>query len=176
MKILSRMLSKKIEPEEAAAATELPPEEGAPRVARPSRPSRPLADDTGRVNSSRTPSRRPVNAKLSAPVTPKNEEPEVAGSGWAESDWDDENWDDDEDWGEEDFDEETRRRTADKKQLVSEIRDAMDAAKRVRSEPPVVHPGAAAQETWPEFATTPEAIALMNSHIEYLTQLGIVKE
>lgn len=34
---------------------------------------------------------------------------------------------------------------------------------------------AAAQATWPEFATTPEAKALVASHIEYLTELGIVK-
>ena len=31
-----------------------------------------------------------------------------------------------------------------------------------------------AQETWPEFATTPEAEALVASHVDYLTQLGIV--
>ncbi|PTX54227.1 TRAP-type mannitol/chloroaromatic compound transport system substrate-binding protein [Litoreibacter ponti] len=35
---------------------------------------------------------------------------------------------------------------------------------------------AAAQATWPEFATTPEAKALVDSHIAYLKQLGIVKE
>lgn len=34
---------------------------------------------------------------------------------------------------------------------------------------------AAAQATWPEFATTPEAKALVESHIAYLTQLGLVK-
>jgi len=34
----------------------------------------------------------------------------------------------------------------------------------------------AAQETWPEFATTPEAEALVASHIAYLTQLGLVQE
>ncbi len=34
----------------------------------------------------------------------------------------------------------------------------------------------AAQSTWPEFATTPEAKALVDSHIAYLTQLGLVKE
>ncbi|GIT92328.1 hypothetical protein JANAI62_27860 [Jannaschia pagri] len=34
---------------------------------------------------------------------------------------------------------------------------------------------AAAQATWPEFATTPEAEALVASHVAYLTQLGIVK-
>jgi TRAP-type C4-dicarboxylate transport system substrate-binding protein len=33
----------------------------------------------------------------------------------------------------------------------------------------------AAQATWPEFATTPEAKALVASHIEYLTELGLVK-
>jgi TRAP-type mannitol/chloroaromatic compound transport system substrate-binding protein len=34
---------------------------------------------------------------------------------------------------------------------------------------------AAAQATWPEFATTPEAKALVESHTAYLRQLGIVK-
>ena len=32
----------------------------------------------------------------------------------------------------------------------------------------------AAQATWPEFATTPEAKALVASHIGYLTELGLV--
>ena len=35
---------------------------------------------------------------------------------------------------------------------------------------------AAAQATWPEFATTPEAEALVESHMEYLGQLGLVAE
>ncbi|PWJ19229.1 TRAP transporter substrate-binding protein [Jannaschia seohaensis] len=35
---------------------------------------------------------------------------------------------------------------------------------------------AAAQATWPEFATTPEAEALVASHMAYLTQLGLVSE
>lgn len=34
----------------------------------------------------------------------------------------------------------------------------------------------AAQASWPEFATTPEAEALVASHLEYLTQLGLVSE
>ncbi|TDT77009.1 TRAP-type mannitol/chloroaromatic compound transport system substrate-binding protein [Litoreibacter halocynthiae] len=34
----------------------------------------------------------------------------------------------------------------------------------------------AAQATWPEFATTPEAKALVESHMGYLTQLGLVSE
>ena len=35
---------------------------------------------------------------------------------------------------------------------------------------------AAAQATWPEFATTPEAKALVESHMAYLKQLGLVSE
>ncbi|MDB2407849.1 TRAP transporter substrate-binding protein [Jannaschia sp.] len=35
---------------------------------------------------------------------------------------------------------------------------------------------AAAQATWPEFATTPEAEALVESHLGYLTQLGLVSQ
>ncbi|MEM7641934.1 MAG: TRAP transporter substrate-binding protein [Pseudomonadota bacterium] len=35
---------------------------------------------------------------------------------------------------------------------------------------------AAAQATWPEFATTPEAEALVESHMTYLRQLGLVQE
>ncbi|MEM1387960.1 MAG: TRAP transporter substrate-binding protein [Pseudomonadota bacterium] len=35
---------------------------------------------------------------------------------------------------------------------------------------------AAAQSAWTDFATTPEAEALVASHIEYLTQLGLVSE
>jgi TRAP-type C4-dicarboxylate transport system substrate-binding protein len=34
----------------------------------------------------------------------------------------------------------------------------------------------AAQATWPEFATSPEAEALVASHMEYLTQLGLVSK
>ena len=34
---------------------------------------------------------------------------------------------------------------------------------------------AAAQASWPEFETTPEAKALVASHIAYLDQLGLVK-
>jgi TRAP-type C4-dicarboxylate transport system substrate-binding protein len=35
---------------------------------------------------------------------------------------------------------------------------------------------AAAQAAWPEFATTPEAVALVESHMAYLTQLGLVAQ
>ncbi len=34
----------------------------------------------------------------------------------------------------------------------------------------------AAQSTWPEFADTPEAKSLVDSHLTYLTQLGLVSE
>jgi TRAP-type C4-dicarboxylate transport system substrate-binding protein len=34
----------------------------------------------------------------------------------------------------------------------------------------------AAQATWPEFATTPEAKALVASHVGYLTELGLVSK
>ena len=34
----------------------------------------------------------------------------------------------------------------------------------------------AAQATWPEFATTPEAKALVASHVDYLTELGLVSK
>ena len=33
----------------------------------------------------------------------------------------------------------------------------------------------AAQASWPEFATTPEAKALVESHLGYLRQLGLAK-
>jgi TRAP-type C4-dicarboxylate transport system substrate-binding protein len=35
---------------------------------------------------------------------------------------------------------------------------------------------AAAQATWPEFATTPEAEALVASHIEFLKTIGVITE
>jgi TRAP-type mannitol/chloroaromatic compound transport system, periplasmic component len=34
----------------------------------------------------------------------------------------------------------------------------------------------AAQATWPEFADTPEAKALVEAHLSYLRQLGLVSE
>ena len=124
MKILSKMLSRKIDPE-APNAPEVDAEKDA---------LTPQADDTGRVNPTRSRIPEPPAADLSRPIQPKDEEPEVAGSGWGNNDWDDDDWDDDEDWGEEDLDIELRRRTADKKQLVSEIRDAMVSVGHVRPE------------------------------------------
>ena len=59
-----------------------------------------------------------------------------------------------------------------------------EAAAKLRTEGVTLHEWAAedrqafrdaAQASWPEFATTPEAKALVNSHMEYLRQLGLVK-
>ena len=119
MKILSRMLSKRIEPEEAPGVGL----EGDPL----SRLGEPTADDSGRQNASRSASASddPLYADPSKPIKAKAEEPEVAGSGWNDADWEDEEWDDDEDWGEEDLDPAERKKTQDKEMLVSEIREAM---------------------------------------------------
>ena len=129
MKILSRMLSKKIDPENPAP-TRMEPEEEA---------RMPEADDSGKVNPTRVRSVRPPAADLDKPVVAKAEEPEVAGSGWGDSEWNDDDWDDDDDWGDDDMDIDLRRRTTDKQQLVSEIRDAMTSVSHLRptsAEPP----------------------------------------
>ena len=144
MKILSRMLSKKVDPE-APAATDLDMEE-APRM--------PEADDSGQINPTRVKSVAPPAADLNQPVLPKEEEPEVAGSGWGDASWDDDDWDDDEDWGEDDMDIELRRRTEDKKQLVSEIRDAMTSVSHVR--PESVEPPRPVSNGGPDFSEDEE--------------------
>ena len=137
MKILSRMLSKKIDPEMT----------GGPGMEDEEQGFAPRADDTGRFNPSRSPLAE--EADLSQPIRAKDEEPEVAGSGWGNSEWDDDDWDDDEDWGEEDLDSEMRRRTADKKQLVSEIRDAMISVSQARPESRTPsRPAAEAESGW----------------------------
>ena len=118
MKILSKMLSKKIDPQEAG---DVEKEEGLT----------PLADDTGRANASR--SRDALFADPARPIKPKAEEPDVAASGWESGDWDDD-WDDDDDWGDEDLDPEERRASQDKQHLVSEIREAMVSVSHVQPE------------------------------------------
>ncbi len=118
MKILSKMLSKKIDPQDAGDFD---------------REAESLAlDDAGQVRRSR-------EATDDAPIAAKPEEPEVAGSGWGQADdWDDD-WDDDEDWGAEDdldVDMETRRMTQDKEHLVSEIREAVVSVSHTRPDQP----------------------------------------
>lgn len=118
MKILSRMLSKKIEPQKPTDIDE----------------DRLALDDTGRVNTSRD----PMFSKRKKSETPRGEEPEVAGNGWAESsDWDENDWDDEEEWGDDDLsalDIEERRRTQDKEHLKSEIREAMVSVNHIQPE------------------------------------------
>lgn len=120
MKILSRMLSKKVEPQKAPVLDQDDEIEQ-------------FADDSGRRNSSK--SRDALFADPARPIKPKPEEPEVAASGWESGDWNDD-WDDDEEWGDDDVDVEERRKTQDKKHLVSEIREAMVSVSRIKSEPP----------------------------------------
>ena len=127
MKILSRMLSKRIEPEEASGVDL----NGDPI----SRLREPTADDSGHENASRSAPAAddPLYADPSKPIQAKAEEPEVAGSGWNDADWEDEDWDDDEDWGEEDLDPAERKKTQDKEMLVSEIREAMGSVTPART-------------------------------------------
>lgn len=131
MKILSRMLSKKIDPQS--------PEEAEFDLGREA------LDDAGQVRTDRVRS-----AALAQPIAPKPEEPEVAGSGWAQDgDWDDD-WDDDDDWGAEDdpaLQLEERRRTEDKQHLVSEIREAMTSVSHVEPEEAPM-PAAPTGKTW----------------------------
>ena len=126
MKILSRMMKKsKQRPEDGMSEIDFDElselSGGKPQA---------TTDDSGRPNSSRTPS---VAGGLSAPgddLQPMaEEEPEDAADEWGARSWDDDDWDDDEDWGDEDFDDEDTRRelkaSQDKAHLVGEIRDAM---------------------------------------------------
>lgn len=129
MKILSRMLSRKIDPEENPGVDM----QDDPMA----RLGEPTADDSGRVNSSKLPAADdPLYADPSKPIKPKDEEPEVAGSGWNDADWDDDDWDDDEEWGDEDLDPAQRQKTQDKEMLVSEIREAMGSVSPVQPQRP----------------------------------------
>ena len=116
MKILSRMLSKRIEPKEGLRDLDFENRLGQ---------LSPKADDTGNVNPSTTKASSPAADDL----RPRGEEPDVAASGWNDADWDDD-WDDDDGWGDDELDPETRRQTEDRKHLVGEIREAMQSVSR----------------------------------------------
>lgn len=148
MKILSRMLSKRIEPEENPGL-DLNDDPMA-------RLAEPTADDSGRANASRQTdaSGDPLFADTSKPIKPKAEEPEVAGSGWNDADWEDEDWDDDDDWGDEDLDPTEHQKSQDKEMLVSEIREAMGSIRpatpsRSQSRAPS-RPASQAADDWSE--------------------------
>ena len=144
MKILSRMLTRKPQPDETVGKFDLDEELEPLR-----RKSEGVADDSGKVNPTRVTSQasglsRPVSTRpRSRPSTESIEplpepEPEVVAQDWDDIDWDDEDWDDDEDWGDDDLAENDPARelkaSQDKAHLVSEIRDAMVSVSHVQPE------------------------------------------
>lgn len=145
MKILSRMLTRKPQPEETLGSMNLD-EDLEPLRRRDDR----IADDSGRVNPSRPgsasadpsmPARSRPQRQTSEAIEPlAEEEPEVVAQGWDETDWDDEDWDDDDDWGNEDLDPDDPARelkaSQDKAHLVSEIREAMGSVSHVQPDEP----------------------------------------
>ncbi len=128
MKLFKNIMSRKPDPEEAVGKIDLEMDVEPLR-----RRSEPLADDTGRVNSSRRTSDfdDPLFADRSKPTYEREEEPEeVDGAGWGAAAWDDQDdWDDDDDdWGDDDgFD----ANGEDKTHLVSEIRGAVSSVSHV---------------------------------------------
>lgn len=143
MKILSRMLTRKSQSQQALGKIDLDEDLEPLR-----RKDGIQADDTGRPNPSRptTDMDEPPMAVKSRPIRPKSQpveplaeaEPEVVAQGWTDTDWDDEDWDDDDDWGNEDLDEDDPARglkaSQDKAHLVSEIREAMGSVSHVQPE------------------------------------------
>ncbi|NNJ67387.1 MAG: FHA domain-containing protein [Boseongicola sp.] len=128
MKLFKNIMSRKPDPEEAVGKIDLEMDVEPLR-----RRSDPLADDTGRVNSSRQTSdfNDPLFADRSKPSYEREEEPEeVDGAGWGATSWDDhDDWDDeDDDWGDDDgFD----ANGEDKTHLVNEIRGAVSSVSHV---------------------------------------------
>ncbi len=141
MKILSRMLTRKPQPDAALGKIDLDEDLEPLRRADDAE-----ADDVDMANPSRTNSEmdEPPFAVRSKPIRPKSKpieplsdpEPEVVAQGWDDTDWDDEEWDDDDDWGNEDLDENDPARelkaSQDKAHLVSEIREAMGSVSHVQ--------------------------------------------
>ena len=139
MKLFSRMLSKKAEPEDPVGKIDTDMDVDPRR-----RRSQPMADDSGNVNtaSSADPTENdPIFADASQPVHSRDEEPEeVEGAGWGDNNWNEDEWDDDEDWGDEELDPEERAAVAhakeEKAHLVSEIRDAVVSVSHIPTEEP----------------------------------------
>ena len=133
MKLFSKMLTRKPDPEETAAQLEM-----RAQAEEKIRRGEGTADDSGQVNGS-VKSRSPEFADATKPIHSREEEPEeVEGAGWVDDGWSDEDWDDEEDWGDEELSEDGYvQPTAspdDKSMLVDEIRGAVGAVGRVTSE------------------------------------------
>lgn len=167
MKILSRMMTRKPQPEEALESLDLDKELEPLR-----RREQAAADDSGAPNpsSAATEAEDAPFAVRSRPIRPKSSpaaeasaddgEPEVVGKGWETPDWDDDDWDDDDDWGEEDLEADDPARTLkasqDKAHLVSEIREAMGSVNHIQPDAPSAPstPASAHGRNWaddPEF-------------------------
>ena len=132
MKLFKNIMSRKPDPEEAVGKIDLEMDVEPLR-----RRSEPLADDSGRVNSSRRTSdfADPLYADRSKPTYERQEEPEeVEGAGWGATAWDDQDdWDDeDDDWGQDD--DGFGADGEDKTHLVNEIRGAVSSVSHVSSD------------------------------------------
>ena len=95
MKLFSRMLSKKGEPETQVGKIELDMDVEPLR-----RRDEPMADDSGEVNATVSSDAKsaddPLCANSGQPVHDRDEEPEeVEGAGWGGNEFDEDEWDDD---------------------------------------------------------------------------------
>jgi len=126
MKIFSKMLSKKTEPEAPVDKIDFDMDAAPLR-----RRTEAVADDSGEINATR---RGGTDRLTEAPDPAPDPAPLSAAD-----DWDDDDWDDDEDWGDEEADDlseaaEARRESRQRSDLVSEIRDAVVSVSHVQPE------------------------------------------
>ncbi len=145
MKLFSRMLSKKNEPEESAGGIDLNMDVEPLR-----RREAASADDTGDVNASK----RPDSAEEPLFATPKSKTysrdiepdpapdpaPEALAESWNDDDWDDEDWEDDDEWEDDPVAiaavQAAQSQDEDKAHLVDEIREAMGAVSHIQPDEP----------------------------------------
>ncbi len=133
MKLFSRMLSRKADPEPQAGKVELDMDVEPLR-----RRDEPTADDSGETNAT-IPSGDAPKADPAKALQARGEEPEEAeGAGWGDSEWSEDDWDDDEDWGEDELDEAEVAADSgaqeDKAHLVGEIRDAVVSVSHIEAD------------------------------------------
>jgi FHA domain len=138
MKLFSKILSKKAEPQDAFGSMDLEMDVEPLR-----RREGPVADDSGQINRSKTSAaaedpfemgpKKDMILGEDEPDPAPDPAPEAMASGWDDEEWDDEDWDDDEEWGEGDEPELNAADAdlADKAHLVDEIREAMGAVSHV---------------------------------------------